>query len=270
MMPFTDSQLDSLARSRDIASRLRAEKKTWLDACYNKINSLRGQYGPRIDWLSQEGDSLYRQMSHAFERSKSCFSARDHAGAGQWAAEGRQIKARLQEVNAEKRHLIDIIKVAQAEFTVVGDDYRRLKAEHEQIKQRFHERLTYLQEQSAKERTKAQVKREQSVKQRQRDREERERERQRAKQRHHDEIRKKFGDGTVGGNPNWTSPVYATMASDGRAVTISFGRGNRVGQTLIADGHIGMNEFYKRGTVGHDHYLKDGRIASKEDRKRFR
>lgn len=94
--------------------------------------------------------------------------------------------------------------------------------------------------------------------------------REQAKRQRVADMAKRFGDGTVGGDRKWLPPVYALMASDGRPVTISFGRGSRSGESLVADGHIGMKEFYQRGRVGHDHFLKDGRVASKVDRHRFK
>jgi hypothetical protein len=79
-----------------------------------------------------------------------------------------------------------------------------------------------------------------------------------------------FGSGEVGGDRNWTKPVHATTA-EGRPVTISFGLGPRDGQTLVCDGHVGMQDFYARSQPGkgHDHYLVDGTRASKIDRNRF-
>lgn len=66
-----------------------------------------------------------------------------------------------------------------------------------------------------------------------------------------------FGNGEVGGDNSWTSPVYGTTA-DGNPVTVSFGQGGRTGHTLIADGHVSGSEFYYRdestGIKGHDHY----------------
>ncbi|HVV71957.1 MAG TPA: hypothetical protein VHI52_10730 [Verrucomicrobiae bacterium] len=91
----------------------------------------------------------------------------------------------------------------------------------------------------------------------------------------HDErmarMERDFGNGKVGGDRNWTSPVHGTTL-EGRPVTIAFGKGVKEGQTLVADGHIGMRAFYaKRHTgLGHDHYLVDGTIASKIDTKRFK
>lgn len=161
--------------SRDIAARQRGQKKDWLDRCFERVKSLQSTHGQRIDWLKSEGDNAYRQMDDAFERSKSCFSLGDHGGAGSWAAQGRQHKARLQEVNAEKGRLIDTMKAAQGEFATARDDYRKVKAEHEHTKEKFQERLEYLKTQSAKERAAQQAAREAKSKQRQRDQAERER-----------------------------------------------------------------------------------------------
>lgn len=81
---------------------------------------------------------------------------------------------------------------------------------------------------------------------------------------------REFGNGEVRGDRNWTPPVYGSTR-DGRLVTISFGRGSRTGQTLVCDGHVSMKVFYasNKPGQGHDHYLVDGAIASKADRKRF-
>lgn len=79
-----------------------------------------------------------------------------------------------------------------------------------------------------------------------------------------------FGTGENGGDRHWTEPVHAATL-DGRPVTISFGRGGRAGQTLVADGHIGFADFYRRGKAGkgHDHYLVDGTVAGKIDWNRY-
>jgi hypothetical protein len=79
-----------------------------------------------------------------------------------------------------------------------------------------------------------------------------------------------MGTGSVGGDRNWTPPVHGTTAS-GRPVTVSFGRGTREGQTLICDGHVGFDEFYRKSKSGkkHDHYLIDGRPAGGQDRGNF-
>ena len=68
-----------------------------------------------------------------------------------------------------------------------------------------------------------------------------------------------FGTGDAGGDRNWTSPVHGSTA-DGSDVTISFGRGPRDGETLAADGHIGMGQFYgtQKDGKGHDHYGPNG------------
>lgn len=165
-MPFSDSLLDSLATSRDISKRQREQRRTWLDTCHERITCCGQPTVQRIDWLSSEGDQLYRQMVDAFEPPKSAFSGRDHGGAASWAAQGRQHKARLQEVNAEKRRLIDVMKAAQAEFVKARDDYRKIKVEHERAHERFNERLNYLKQQSSKDRARLQEQREAETRQR--------------------------------------------------------------------------------------------------------
>lgn len=68
-----------------------------------------------------------------------------------------------------------------------------------------------------------------------------------------------FGNGEVGGDNSWTSPVYGTTA-DGNPVTVSFGQESRTGQTLIADGHISGSTFYSGSgsSKGHDHFGPNG------------
>jgi len=168
--------------TRDIAGRIRGQKKDWLDQCFERTRSLQNTHGQRIDWLKSESDSLYRQMGDAFERSKSSFSMRDHLGASSWAAQGRQFQARLRESNAEKGRLIQIMKAAQAEFVQARDDYRKAKAEHERAQEKFNERLSYLKQQSAKERSAKQADRDAQVKQREaaRERDQANRERRRS------------------------------------------------------------------------------------------
>lgn len=68
------------------------------------------------------------------------------------------------------------------------------------------------------------------------------------------------GDERSGGNRNWTPPVHATT-SNGRPITVSFGRGARSGDYLVADGHVGMSSFYSVAKAqGHDHFA-GGRIV---------
>lgn len=81
-----------------------------------------------------------------------------------------------------------------------------------------------------------------------------------------------FGNGEVDGNNNWTPPVHGSTR-DGRAVTVSFGLGSRNGETLICDGHVSRERFWgsrkKHVPKGHDHYLSNGTIASKNDRGKY-
>lgn len=72
-----------------------------------------------------------------------------------------------------------------------------------------------------------------------------------------------FGNGEVGGDRSYTSPVYGQTA-DGHDVTVSFGQGSRDGHTLISDGHVSGSQFY--GAGGHDHYGPNGETGSNGDR----
>lgn len=71
-----------------------------------------------------------------------------------------------------------------------------------------------------------------------------------------------FGNGEVGGDNCWSPPVHGTT-TDGRAVTVSFGKEGREGHTGIASGHVSGAQFY--GPNGHDHYGPEGQ--SHADRK---
>jgi len=78
-----------------------------------------------------------------------------------------------------------------------------------------------------------------------------------------------FGSGEAYGDKSWSEPLHATT-KDGRAITVSFGRGGREGHTLICDGHVSSASFYDNhsdGKKGHDHYFVDGRPAA--DRARY-
>lgn len=46
-----------------------------------------------------------------------------------------------------------------------------------------------------------------------------------------------FGNGEVGGSPNFTPPVHGYMTGYGD-VTASFGQGQAAGESLIAPGHV--------------------------------
>ena len=78
-------------------------------------------------------------------------------------------------------------------------------------------------------------------------------------------IDRNFGNGEVGGDRNWTPPVYGTTES-GQPVTVSFGQGYREGHTGIASGHVTGAEYYKKND-GHDHYGPNG--ESHADRGRY-
>lgn len=64
-----------------------------------------------------------------------------------------------------------------------------------------------------------------------------------------------FGNGEVGGDNRWTSPVHAST-EDGRDVTVSFGKNSRDGHTLISKGHVSGDRFYS--SKGHDHFGPNG------------
>jgi hypothetical protein len=68
-----------------------------------------------------------------------------------------------------------------------------------------------------------------------------------------------FGNGEVGGSPDFTPPVHGYMDGYGD-VTVSFGRGPAEGETLLADGHAGSRSQFDghRGNRGHDHYNGQG------------
>ena len=65
-----------------------------------------------------------------------------------------------------------------------------------------------------------------------------------------------FGNGEVGGSPDFTAPVYGYMDGYGE-VTASFGPD---GDSLLADGHVQSRSQFDghRGHRGHDHYDGQG------------
>ena len=75
-----------------------------------------------------------------------------------------------------------------------------------------------------------------------------------------------FGNGEVGGDRNWTSPVYGQTTEE-QDVTVSFGQGYRDGHTGIASGHVSGSQYYNKRD-GHDHYGPNG--ESHADRGAFR
>ncbi len=77
-----------------------------------------------------------------------------------------------------------------------------------------------------------------------------------------------FGTGEVGGDDHWSEPVYGNT-DDGRDITFSQGQGPREGETLVAEGHVSMSDFYGRredGNKGHDHLDKDGNLIADRGR----
>jgi len=77
-----------------------------------------------------------------------------------------------------------------------------------------------------------------------------------------------FGNGEVGGSPSFEPPVHGYMEGYGE-VTASFGRGEREGETLLADGHVQSRAQFDGhpGRRGHDHY--DGKGGGAKPRGRF-
>ncbi len=81
----------------------------------------------------------------------------------------------------------------------------------------------------------------------------------------YDEDDKSLGR-NVGGDRSWSHPVYATDGN-GDPVTVSFGQGNREGETLIAKGHVEYDDFYERDknkrSIGHEHADGKGNITNR-------
>lgn len=68
-----------------------------------------------------------------------------------------------------------------------------------------------------------------------------------------------FGNGEVGGDRTWGSPIHATTPR-GRKITVSYGKkdSKHFGEALVCSGHVDGKTFY--GKQGHDHYRPDGRV----------
>ncbi|MGD8373290.1 MAG: hypothetical protein PVI21_00315 [Candidatus Woesebacteria bacterium] len=60
------------------------------------------------------------------------------------------------------------------------------------------------------------------------------------------------------GRSRFTTPIHA-MLDDGREVAVAFGIGACHGQTLIARGYLGQEQFYAHRS-GHDHYGPNGEL----------
>lgn len=76
------------------------------------------------------------------------------------------------------------------------------------------------------------------------------------------------GDDKRYDSSNYTAPVHATDER-GNDITVSFGKEEkgRGGETLISDGHVTHDQFYRKDdyghTVGHDHFMGDGSAAGR-------
>jgi hypothetical protein len=157
-MPSEDTELTALAVVREIAGHTRDREKARHDRCFERLILLHSKHNARIDRLSRKGDDLHRAMGDAYSRSKECFSCEDHAGAGEWSAQGKALEAKLSEVNGKKNRKIAKLKAAQAEFEEAREDYLSAKVAHETAHANFCVRLDHL-ERLAKERTEAQARR---------------------------------------------------------------------------------------------------------------
>jgi len=151
-MPFQDAELDSLARSRDIYRDIRDTKKQRLDQAYTKHEYAKGMLNPRIDSLGTEHDRLYSAMIDAYSRASNAFTYKDHEGAKYWSDEGRRSKAEMNDVTAERRQLIDQMRVERTAFHDVRDAYRAAKADYERYQDAFQARLEWLKQDAVKRR----------------------------------------------------------------------------------------------------------------------
>ena len=66
-----------------------------------------------------------------------------------------------------------------------------------------------------------------------------------------------FGNGEVGGDRTWGSPIHATTPG-GNKVTVAYGEGGHPGEVLVCSGHVDGKTFYSK--QGHDHYGPNGRV----------
>lgn len=73
-----------------------------------------------------------------------------------------------------------------------------------------------------------------------------------------------FGNGKVGGDCAWESPIHATTPG-GNKVTVAYGKGGHLGEVIVSDGHVSGEEFYNKSSTYHDHYGPNGESFADRD-----
>ena len=219
------------------------------DSIWAEYTRIREYNSPRIDALRRDADDEHREMQACFENASNAYQYGNKADARSYSEEGREHKARRNELNEEIGELIREIKDAKAHAEtyaprVDSSAFNRAKADFDAAKS-AHEAA-----QSSFNRLKAQ-----------RDQLKAEFDALQAEfLRCKDAFQEKLAE-VKGEKTGWGPYIYGSI--DGNPVTVRQGTGHNTGQTLIADGHVSGKQFHgKNGQRGHNHYGPDNRYGS--------
>ena len=150
---------NALNREFEEMSRSRAIN----DMAWSEYKRTRESLSSRIDSLRSEADREHSAMKDCFERASSAYQYGDKSEAPYYASEGREHKARRDELNAEVGRLIDELRSAKqsveyrtgnsggsgyrtakatfdsakATHIAAQEEFRRLKAERDRCKAEF-------------------------------------------------------------------------------------------------------------------------------------
>lgn len=99
------------------------------DNIWNEYKRIRDSNNSQIDYLKAQADSLYNNMSDAFERASDAYNYGDKADAKNYSNEGKYYQAQLQSINAQIRQLGQEVKNARvhAESYGIRSDSSRFK-----------------------------------------------------------------------------------------------------------------------------------------------
>lgn len=173
-LPPQDAELQYRIGWRETAKRRLDDAKAALDAAAQQRNNIQAIYGPQLDYLKSAIPNQKINMRDSFEQASYAYSNGNKAGAKDFSEQGKQQKAELQQMYAQKEEALSQLKAAGEQFRQALDHHRACKAEffaaRDAVTERYDElkaenerkrkereaqhqqRLTELKEQSARDR----------------------------------------------------------------------------------------------------------------------
>lgn len=160
-----DAELDRLKAAQDAAfarqqSTYQAQQRAWeqrsaardqmnyayeakdraykaQQASWEHYQSVRASNGPRIDYISEQQQRAYQNQCAAYDQASAAHDRRDGAAARSYADQGKIYKAESQRCVAERRQLIEEIKLARARHEPLKVAFQQAKAEFATARARF-------------------------------------------------------------------------------------------------------------------------------------